>query len=66
MQCNCYSYGCDVQDFPCGGCKYNVQASEQWDRFHNEVDDIVTLAVQQISLDESVIEPHEDVTWVEK
>ena len=34
--------------------------------FHDEVDDIIRLAVRQISHDESDIEPHEDVTWVEK
>ena len=34
-------------------------------RFHGEVDDIVPLAVRQISHDESDIDPHEDVTWVE-
>ena len=66
VQCNYYSYGCDVQDLPCGGCKYCVRANEQWDRFHEEVDDIVPLAVWHISQDESDTEPHEDVTWVEK
>ena len=65
MQCNYYSYGCDVQDLPCGGCKYCVRANEQWDRFHDEVDDIVSLAVRHISLDKSDIEPHDDATWVE-
>ena len=66
MQCNYYSYSCDVQDLTCGGCKYCARANEQWDRFHDEVDDIVPLAVRQISHDESDIEPHEYVTWVEK
>ena len=41
-------------------------ANEQWDRFHDEVDDIVPFAVRHISQDESDTEPHEDVTWVEK
>ena len=41
VQCNYYSYICDVQDLPCGGCKYCVRANKQWDRFHDEVDDIV-------------------------
>ena len=40
--------------------------NKQWDRFHDEVDDIVPLAVRHISQDESDTEPHEDVTWVEK
>ena len=34
-------------------------------RFHGDVDDIVPLAVRQISHDESDIDPHEDVTGVE-
>ena len=66
VQCNYYSYGCDVQDLPCGGCKYCVRANEQWDRFHDEVDDIVPIATRHISQDESDTEPHEDATWVEK
>ena len=34
--------------------------------FHDEVDDVIPLAVQHISHDESNIEPQEDVTWVRK
>ena len=66
VQCNYYCYDCDVQDLPCGSCKYCVRANEQWDRFHDEVDAIVPLAIQHISQDESDTEPHEDVIWVEK
>ena len=43
-----------------------VSANELLNMFHDEVDDIVPLAVRQISHDESDIEPHEDDTWVEK
>ena len=43
MQCNYYSVGCDVQDLPCGACKYCVRANEQWDMFCDEVDDMVQL-----------------------
>ena len=66
MQCNYYSYDCGVQDLQCGDCKYCVRVNEQWDMFHDEVDDIVPLAVRHISQYESDTEPHEDVTWVEK
>ena len=62
VQCNCYSYGGDVQDLPCVGCKYGVRANEQWDMYHDEVDDGVPLAVRHISHNECDIEPHEDVT----
>ena len=51
---------------PCGGCKYGVRANEQWDRFHDELDGIVPLAVRHISQDKSDTEPHEDATWMEK
>ena len=37
VQCNYYSFDCDVEDLPCGDCKYVVLANEQWDRFHNEM-----------------------------
>ena len=45
---------------------YCVRANEQWDMFHDDVDDVVPLAVRHISHDEIYIEPHEDVTWVKK
>ena len=65
VQCNYSSYGSDVQDLQCGSYKYCVQANEQWDRFHGEVDDVVPLAVRHISHDESDIEPQEDVIgWI--
>ena len=43
-----------------------LRANEQWDRFHDYVDDIVYLAVRHISHEQSDVEPHEDVTKVEK
>ena len=66
VNCNYDSYGCDVQNLPCSGCKYCVRANEQWDRFHDEVDSIVPLDVRHISHDGSDIEPHKDVTWMER
>ena len=66
VQCNHYSSDCDVHDLPYGDCKYCVQANEQWDMFHDEVDDVVPFAVRHISHDESDIELHEDFTWVDK
>ena len=66
VQCNYYSYACDVQDLPCDDCNYCTRANEQWDMFHYEVDDVVLLTVRHISHDESDIEAQEDVTWIEK
>ena len=57
VQCNYYSYGRDVQDLPCSGCKSCVRKNEQWDRFHDEVDDIVPLAVRHISLSHMKMSP---------
>ena len=56
VQCNYYSYG----------CKYCVRASEQWDRFHDEVDYVVPLVVRHISHDGSDVEPRVNITWVDK
>ena len=72
VQCKYYSYGCDGEYLPCGGYKYCVRENEQWDRFHDEVDNIVPLVVRQISHGESDIEPHEEdettaqiIRWLE-
>ena len=35
VQCNYYSYGCDFQDLPCGGCMYCVHTNEQWESLHD-------------------------------
>ena len=51
VQCNYYSYSCHVQDLSYGGCKYCVRANEPWDMFHDEVDDVVPIAVRHISHD---------------
>ena len=42
--CNCYLIGSRVEYLPCGGCKFCVRAHGQWDRFRNDVDDVVPLA----------------------
>ena len=47
--CRCYSAGCSVEDLPCGGCKYCVRANQQWERFHEDVDDVVPLAVRCVT-----------------
>ena len=47
--CNCYSAGSNVEVLPCGGCKYCVRAHSNWERFYNDVDDIVPLAIRHVS-----------------
>ena len=63
--CNCYSAGSNVEDLPCGGCKYCVRAHSNWERFYNDVDDIVPLAIRHVSHDATDKVPEDDLTWVE-
>ena len=64
--CNCYSAGSNVEDLPCGGCKYCVRAHSNWERFYNDVDDIVPLAIRHVSHDATDKVPEDDLTWVER
>ena len=43
--CNCFKAGCDVRELQCGGCKFYIRAHEEWERFADEVDDIVPLSM---------------------
>ena len=47
--CNCYEAGRHLSDLPCGGCTYCSRLHNQWNRFENEVDYVVPLAVRQVS-----------------
>ena len=64
--CNCYSAGSNVEDLPCGGCKYCVRAHSNWERFYNDVDDIVPLAIRHVSHDATDKVPEDDLTWIER
>lgn len=33
---------------PCGGCKYSRQFEKQWERFTNEVDNVVPLTTRRV------------------
>ena len=46
--CECYEAGKDLGSLPCGGCPYCTRASGQWDRFHDDVDDVVPLAIRAV------------------
>ena len=46
--CNCYTTGCDMKSLPCGGCKFCIHVQSQWEKFEDDVDDILPLAVRQI------------------
>ena len=42
--CGQYKAGIDLEDLPCGGCKYCTKAHSQWRGFEEQVDDVVPLA----------------------
>ena len=48
--CDCYNAGKKLQDLPCKGCKFCTKAHEQWERFCEDVDDVIPLAVKTLSL----------------
>ena len=45
-ECNCFQAGADVLKLPCGGCKYCESAQCQWERFLDDVDDVLPLAIK--------------------
>lgn len=47
--CDCYNAGANVESLPCKGCPYCQRAHTQWDRFLNDVDDVVPLAQRQVT-----------------
>ncbi|KAI7811653.1 hypothetical protein IRJ41_008241 [Triplophysa rosa] len=46
--CNCYQAGNSVANLPCGGCKHCQKLHDHWERFEEDVDDVVPLAVRSI------------------
>ena len=60
VQCNYYSMAVTFRTCYAVAASTVYGRMDQWDRFHEEVDDIVPLAVRHISQDESDTEPHED------
>lgn len=48
IACDCYEAGTTPESLPCGGCPYCTRAHKQWSRFHEEVDDVIPLAVWTI------------------
>ena len=59
-ECDCYQAGKNVNSLPCGGCAYCQRASEQWDRFTDDVDDIVPLAIRKAADVESIEDPADE------
>ncbi len=62
--CNQYSFGVELKDLPCGGCKYCTRVHTQWSSFLDETDDIVRLAtgsleVRTVSVNPELDTPHQ-------
>jgi hypothetical protein len=51
--CDCYRAGSDPTMLPCGGCNYCTRVHKQWQRFDDDVDDVVPLAVRAVDLSSS-------------
>ena len=47
-ECDCYRAGKDLKDLPCGGCRYCERMMNNWERFEDEVDDVVPLATKEV------------------
>ena len=58
--CDHYETGKHVKSLPCGGCKYCQRAHSQWNRFDDEVDNVVPLSIRSVGTgfnsDEQLIE----------
>ena len=51
--CNCYEAGKKLEQLPCGGCNYCSRLHQQWQRFNEDVDYVVPLAVRHIQVSQS-------------
>jgi transposase InsO family protein len=60
--CPYYRSESDLEQLPCGGCKYCTKAHKSWRKFHETVDDVVTLSqkVCQINITSSEWEMFRD------
>ena len=48
--CDCYHAGLQLSALPCGGCAYCTRAFNQWERFENDVDDVIPLAIRELTV----------------
>ena len=55
-ECSSYRLGVKPEDLPCGGCKKCAKAHENWSRFTEEVDDVVSLTCRQVAVESTIIE----------
>ena len=43
-ECDCYLAGRNVSTLPCRGCRYCLKIHDMWDKYEEEVDDVLPLA----------------------
>ena len=48
--CRGYKVGVKIEELPCGGCRFRGRMQDKWGKFE-EVDDVVPLAVREVSLE---------------
>lgn len=53
--CESWDFQSPLQSLPCQGCAYCKRAHEHWQRFKDEVDDVIPLAVRQLNLEEEPV-----------
>jgi hypothetical protein len=53
--CDYYHAGTKVEMLPCGGCNYCQRAHIQWERFHEDVDNVIPLALRSRTYTEPVV-----------
>ena len=49
--CRGYKAGVKIEELPCGGCRFCGRMQDKWGKFEEEVDDVVPLAVREVSLE---------------
>ena len=57
--CPCYLAGAKLETLPCGGCVYCSKLHDSWERFQEDVDDVVPLAVRAATVNDPGNANHE-------
>ena len=61
LPCDCYTAGAKLESLPCYPCHYCAQVHSQWERFKEDADDVVPLAVKNPVSTARHIQPEDDV-----
>ena len=52
--CNCYEAGAKLEDLPCYPCKKCEKLHYQWQRFEEDVDDVIPLSLRSLSFEDDL------------